>query len=134
MLLRCANPGSESRPTLLVDSREIAWKERERREFERIVWRVRNGRGSFLASAVFKNGLGLRYDADCMLVAAQGFGPPAARFVESLAGLVPIAIEWDSRLALIVDNWRMLHGRASASGADAGIRRLERVLVTEDDR
>ena len=134
MLLRCAQPGAEPRPTVLVDSRALGWQDRERREFERIVWRIRNGRGSFLASAVLRDGVGLRYDADCMAAAAPSFGAAAVHFGEKLKDAARTSIRWEPGLALLVDNWRVLHGRAVGTGDDAGIRRLDRVLVSEGER
>lgn len=66
-----------------------------------------------------------------MATADGGFDAAAACFRERMKEAVPTFISWERGRALIVDNWRVLHGRAGGTGEDAGVRRLERVLVAE---
>jgi alpha-ketoglutarate-dependent taurine dioxygenase len=40
-----------------------------------------------------------------------------------------VNVKWQRGDVLVVDNWRMLHARAPGGSDDAGIRRLERILV-----
>jgi hypothetical protein len=51
-LLRCADPGRRDRPTLVVDAHELEFCAREVRAIGRVVWRVKTGIRSFLASAL----------------------------------------------------------------------------------
>lgn len=117
MLMRCASVGNQECPTVLVDSREMPLATTERRGLERAVWKVSTGSRSFLASVVLRttsspNGpLSLRYDAGCMSVADVAFEPIADKLISWLGELPVARINWEPDLAVVVDNWRMLHGR-----------------------
>jgi alpha-ketoglutarate-dependent taurine dioxygenase len=40
-----------------------------------------------------------------------------------------VALRWEAGDVAVIDNWRMLHGRAAGGVRDVGVRTLERVLV-----
>jgi alpha-ketoglutarate-dependent taurine dioxygenase len=69
----------------------------------------------------------IRYDKDCMLPADAAFAHLPEALAEVIAASSPIGIEWKPDKVCIIDNWRMLHGRASGEEDDG--RRLERVLL-----
>jgi hypothetical protein len=137
--MRCVDPGRPQTPTILIDGRRLALHPKELRELERSVWRVRSGFSSFLASAVLRpvaipqsnaaDELRLRYDPGCMTVADQSFVEGALILSEAVKKLEPRVVNWEPELALVIDNWRILHGRGTATAANAGARRLERILV-----
>jgi hypothetical protein len=141
--MRCIDAGHGQRPSLLADGQELAFDAVERRELARSVWRVRSGLGSFLASTVLyplkghpgraTDALWLRYDAGCMTLADPSFSAGATTLREALERLVPQLVEWEPDLTLVIDNWRMLHGRGTTKVCDAGSRRLQRILVALSD-
>lgn len=136
MLLRCDDPGSAGRSTLLTDVRDFDLSLPERKDIARSVWRVDNGHRTFLASVSLGRDHGaeglldrLRFDPGCMSVADPQFEPAAEMLRSAISDLSKVAVDWKSGLTVIVDNWRILHGRAIGHGGDAGERRLKRVLV-----
>lgn len=131
MVLRCADPGSENRPTLLADALRLAFTERESRALERAVWWVRSGGRGFPASIIKRerDGTRVRYDRGCMTPADPAFTPAGEYFEQALRQASHVRLEWQRNDLVIIDNWRMLHARAAAEGLDAGSRRLQRILV-----
>jgi hypothetical protein len=135
MLMRCASAGSHKCPTVLADSQRLTLGGTERRDLERAVWKVKAGSRSFLASVVLRSTLTppssplrMRYDAGCMNIADAAFAPTAGKLVRWLNELPIDRIHWEPGLTIVVDNWRMLHGRGEGAD-DSGIRELQRVLV-----
>jgi alpha-ketoglutarate-dependent taurine dioxygenase len=93
-------------------------------------WIVNAGRTRFYAPVVGRRGRkpAVRFDPGCMR-AVSPRAHEVERLLESVlatAGATPIS--WRRGKALIVDNWRCLHGRPPASDRE---RVLERVLVND---
>jgi alpha-ketoglutarate-dependent taurine dioxygenase len=63
-----------------------------------------------------------------MTVADDSFAPAEMVLRRALDDLDPTPIEWEPALTLVVDNWRILHGRPDTRSGDAGKRRLQRIL------
>jgi hypothetical protein len=129
------------RGSVLADGSALEFHESERQELARSVWRIRNGFASFLASPVIRsfgapgNSLrGLRYDLGCMSVANDTFEPVARMLEQRLDRLERLPFAWEPTLTLIVDNWRILHGRQTSSVDDRSTRRLQRVLIAGNNR
>ncbi|WP_366817314.1 TauD/TfdA family dioxygenase [Phenylobacterium sp.] len=88
---------------------------------------VRSGRRSFYSTILARGGAFLRYDPGC-LKAVDDRGQRALRLVEDrIAGAPSGAHHWRQGDILIIDNWRVLHGR-SPSDRGSG-RRLARILI-----
>jgi alpha-ketoglutarate-dependent taurine dioxygenase len=64
-----------------------------------------------------------------MVPADPAFVPVAATLSERIRMLEPEVVDWEPDLAVVIDNWRMLHGRSSSIVPDAGVRRLQRVVI-----
>jgi hypothetical protein len=124
MVLLCVKD-DQHRPTLLLPSSILKTIETHLKD---AVFLVKTGRRSFYASPVLPMGFpNIRLDCDCMIpMNAQ------AREVVSRISAVDLHsaqwVEWKPGRILVVDNWRILHGRAG-SVAD-GDRQLLRALVT----
>ena len=127
LLLGCINPGSRSATTMLLDWRTLGFSQEELHLLESAPILVRSGRHSFYSTALSPDRAFLRYDPGC-LEAVDERGRAALRVVEHrLARGSPDAHEWRLGDILIIDNWRVLHGRgASAHGSG---RRLARILI-----
>lgn len=130
VLRHCA--GDTSVPTLLMNSRDVLTNER-REDFERQIWSTRAQRRSFVVSVLAdRQGVTLfRWDP----VVLTPLSPGAAHVTEVLAKKLDrmaledhVPIEFTPSSILVIDNWRILHGRpAIPEGAQS--RELERVLV-----
>lgn len=131
VVMRCADPGSEDRATLLADASRFPFAERQWRTLERAVWWVRSGGRGFPASIAKRErgGMVVRYDRGCMAPADPTFTLAGELFEQALRQAPHVRLEWQRDDLVIIDNWRMLHARAAAEGRDTASRRLQRVLV-----
>lgn len=130
VVMRCEELGSEGRPTLLCDASGLSFAERQWRALERAVWWVRSGGRGFPASIVTRReGMIVRYDRGCMTPADPAFICAGELFEQALRQVAHLRLEWQRDDVVIFDNWRMLHARGDGDGRDAGLRRLQRILV-----
>jgi hypothetical protein len=75
-----------------------------------------------------KNEVGFRYDPLTMIPANTAASRVAMTFPAEMNRLPAVSIDWETVGTLIVDNWRVFHGRG-AEPANEGERLLERVYV-----
>lgn len=127
LLLGCMNPGSPGTATRLLDWRTLVFSADELELLAHAPVFVRTGRWSFYATILAPNHAFLRYDPGC-LEAVDVRGQSALNLLERhLALAAPELHEWRQGDILIIDNWRVLHGRAP-SRANSG-RRLARIVI-----
>ena len=132
VILKCINPGTGYRKTLLIDGWRLRLGNDEVKALEDSLMVVKNGSRSFLASAVERRGgkLFFRYDLGCMKRACTA----AASAVNILKKRVEEAryeeVQWKPGRHVIFDNHRMLHSRAKSYVPDAD-RKIERVYVVK---
>lgn len=128
VILACIAPGSGERETLLLDTRRITLTTNEIDLLHSTPFRVVNGRNSFFAPILSPDRPFIRYDPGCMR--------PASADGERVRGFFALArwsqhieaINWRPNQAVLIDNWRVLHGRSSATIPDTE-RTLLRVLI-----
>lgn len=127
VLLGCIEPGPLSTATLLLDWRTLNFSPEELHLLESAPIFVRTGRRSFYSTILSSDRSFLRYDPGC-IEAIDMRGQAALRLVEQrLAGGLPEVHHWHRGDILIIDNWRVLHGRGT-SEQDTG-RCLARILI-----
>jgi hypothetical protein len=125
--------GAESdRPTLLWDSRRVTGVAEPSARLQRAAWIVAGRDGPFVTS-VFSaagepNRSCFRYDALCMTPAGEGAAEVAEILETHLDPDGALPYRWVPGRVLIIDNWRVLHGRGLSSDDDQG-RVLERLVV-----
>lgn len=122
---------SHERPTLLARS-ELLWSTPKNKSLaQRSIWTVRGPAGKFYCSMLFAacRDSGVRLDLCCM----HPLNHSARAITYSIQDTPPsdrqTEVRWRLNLALIIDNWKMLHGRGSSSTPDVNARILERVLI-----
>jgi hypothetical protein len=125
VLLRSIGETSD-RPTTLLDAGPIVSQPRFRERLRRGKWLIRSDRGAFLC-AVLAEAM-FRYDTCCMLPADEAAAQLGQDLARELASASLELFTWMPRRILILDNWRVLHGRGTATAEDFG-RILERVVV-----
>jgi alpha-ketoglutarate-dependent taurine dioxygenase len=134
VLLRLAEGSASRRPTLLVDFHKVAVSPAELGILRRHVWLVNGGRGRFLTSIVsdqlVRGRSVVRYDPHCMRPALPSFRTSDSVLKAALTSESPLAVEWEPAATLIIDNWRVLHGRGDAPATEED-RVLERLLVAD---
>lgn len=127
LLLGCIEPGSPSAVTMLLDWRTLGFSPDELHLLEGAPILVRTGRRSFYSTILSPDRAFLRYDPGC-LEAVDERGQAALRLVEDrLASGSPEVHNWHQGDILVIDNWRVLHGRGPA--AQSSSRRLARILI-----
>jgi hypothetical protein len=130
VLLRCiASEGA--RPTLLLELGRLP--SRALAALKESVWVVASA-PPFLCSGYLRSRAvkGVRFDR-CVMKPRNDAAIAALDFLDGTALCSTIDIEWHPGLLLIVDNWRVLHGRAPARECAASCTRtLQRVLVESD--
>jgi hypothetical protein len=118
IILACASPGIANRPTFLMDTRQTPLSDRQKSLLHSTPLRVMNGKNSFYSTVISKSRPFVRLDPGCM----------TATTPESMEALGVFSrhnwpnhieeIHWSAGAVLVVDNWRVLHGRAKSDIPD----------------
>lgn len=129
LILYCENPGAGKRPTNLLDFFTIPFSKIEKKVFSSEVWKTTQILRPFLTTIITENSKTrfVRFDMDCMLPVTTGEGQVILNHYIKEA--VPISINWEAKDLLIVDNFRILHGRGNSNKPDPD-RILKRVIVS----
>lgn len=129
ILLGCENSGSGNRSTHLLDWRSLYLNQEFANTIRTAPFRVVNGACSFFANVWSVRANRIRYDAGCMSPTSKA-GEAFATFMLSVNEHdACVAIDWSTTKILVIDNWRILHGRGVSQSKDEN-RVLWRVLVT----
>lgn len=134
VILRYVGQAVVVRSTLLLDIIALPLSSRQRATLRRQVWCCR-GSPRFFYSRILSDstapGTQLhRFDLACMTPARPSFRESADIMLEAINGATPVVVSWQPDLALILDNWRMLHARSGDSLQSDSQRVLERVAVS----
>lgn len=132
LLLYCLNPGSGGRPTSLLDGADLHARMSHTRRPG--TWVVKAGRRPFLCNVLWgdpPNGFGIRYDRECVFPHGLAARSEEHAIQQFISESTPITIHWVEKQLLIVNNYRMLHGRGGSNSDDRD-RWLKRVLVAEE--
>lgn len=128
VMLACVSPGSASRPTLLMDTRRLPLNDHQSSLLHSTPLRVTNGRNSFFSTILSKARPFVRFDPGCM-TATTPDGTNALAVLERQNWPDYIeTIQWKTGTVLVMDNWRMLHGRGHADCPDSD-RKLLRISI-----
>lgn len=77
------------------------------------VFLVRNGRRSFFASVLGGRRRFFRWDPGCMLAKDEYARAAQAAIERELGAIDPVRHQWRAGSILVLDNWKVLHGRES---------------------
>lgn len=114
IVLACVNPGTESRPTRLLDWRDVSLSQQDSELLKTAAFRVVNGRRSFFSSVLSSKRIFVRYDPGCM-VPVDSMSKRVKNFMSGLKNeRATKEVEWTTGKVVVIDNWRVLHGRAAA--------------------
>lgn len=129
LILGCMDEGESLRPTTLLDFSSLVITKEERGELQSAPFIIKNGRNSFYANIIEKHSKFIRYDPGCMVPANSRSSKIADLFSSKRVQASTKEVQWKKGMILIIDNWRMLHGRGESMvhGRD---RELYRVLVS----
>lgn len=128
IVMGCSKEGERQRDTLLLDTAAISMTEEVRLLLMSEPFRIVNGRRSFYGTVLAPGRQFIRYDPGCMSPTSDR-GKAVMSFLANMRLSGPReSIRWHEGKILIVDNWRVLHGRCSAVGGGSE-RTISRVLV-----
>lgn len=128
VLLACLDPGVGNCDTVLLDTKTVPLTHQQRELLYCTPLRIFNGRHSFFSTILHRQRPFVRYDLGCMHPVSLN-GQLALRVLDSNAWpALTIPIHWRRGRVLVIDNWRVLHGRGSAACEDCQ-RTLMRVYV-----
>ncbi len=128
LVLACAEPGPDPTPTILLDSCALQMTASEAADCMSAVFLIRNGRRSFYGSIMERDRPFVRFDLGCMQGVTANSAAAEAPFSLSRNGERIFRQEWRRGEVLVIDNWRVLHGRGVA-GPTAHGRVLLRAMV-----
>lgn len=115
IILGCEFAPETSASTILLDKRKLSFTGEEMQCLKNGTFLVKNGRNSFYSSMIDRQQNYLRWDPGCMIPKDE-FARLAVRAVErEIDTAVNFNISWRTGSLLVIDNWRMLHGRADCA-------------------
>lgn len=127
LVLGCIEIGEEEVPTTIFDTRTAAFTTEEKKLLEAAVLFVRNGRKSFYSTILSKERQFIRFDLGCMETTGSLSEIALNLFRDQLNRFDRIDINWSVGDLLVIDNWRMLHGRGVAMNSPS--RSLTRISI-----
>jgi hypothetical protein len=128
VMLACLSPGSGNRCTLLLNTQLLPLTEEQVALLHSMPFRVMNGRNSFFSTVLSSSRDFFRFDPGCMTpMTKEGAAVLTLLSHEKWAAAVESVI-WQAGKVIVVDNWRVLHGRGRADSLDAN-RKLVRVSI-----
>jgi alpha-ketoglutarate-dependent taurine dioxygenase len=90
-------------------------------------WLVTDGLAGFYAPLIMAGGTGVRWDPCCMRPASKSGVASIATMDALISTSTAVRLKWQSNSGVLIDNWRVLHGRGDASATPS--RAIERIMV-----
>jgi alpha-ketoglutarate-dependent taurine dioxygenase len=128
VMLACVSPGSASRPTLLMDARRLPLNEHQSSLLQSTPLRITNGRNSFFSTILSKARPFVRFDPGCMAATTTNGAKTLAVLARQNWPDYIETVHWEAGTVVVMDNWRMLHGRGHADCPDSD-RKLLRISL-----
>ncbi len=126
ILLACLDSGGGGRPTIVLDTKTLPLESGQLELLHTAPVRVTNGRRSFYSTILSRGRDFVRFDVGCM---TSGSASAAVALQVLKKQNWPQHVQefhWKPGIGLVIDNWRVLHGRGSAVREDA-TRKLLRI-------
>lgn len=129
IVLACGTADVHAARTRLLPITRLAFTNDEQSMLYSTVFRVRSGSRSFFATVASQERPFIRFDPGCMEpMCSNGLRVmtllSAERWTDALE-----TVPWEPGAIAVIDKWRVLHGRDSATGNESESRTLLRVLV-----
>ena len=129
VVLGCLKQGESQRETNLVDFRGMQISEEERLLMMTEPFKIVNGRKSFYGTILAENRPFIRYDPGCMAPTSSRGEIALSVLSSSRTEYLKIPIDWIEGKIVVIDNWRVIHGRGTGVGHGSE-RTILRVLVS----
>ena len=134
VLLRAAQAAGMVRPTLLQDFQRLPLTSTDHQLLAHGPFLTRSGPRPFLSAIVDRvpglPAVVIRYDGCCMTPASSSARTAELLLARKMNELEPVQIDWHRGRTIVLDNWRVLHARASTQPSSyPETRVLQRILV-----
>lgn len=130
LIFACVNPGDGNRPTNLLDSRMLDFSDADKKSLITSPFVIKNGRRSFFSTILSDDGSHLRFDEGCMKPATANGRSAMDLFAPQRVAQWVTPFYWKPGIILILDNWRMLHGRGAGVPTELdSLRTLLRISI-----
>ncbi len=128
LVIACERLGPVPTPTLLMDSRQARLSDTEELACRQAVFLIRNGRHSFYGSVRESRRDFIRLDPGCMVALSRDCDVALQAFQCDRQRHAMYRFDWEPGRILVIDNWRILHGRGDGTPTAPG-RVLLRAMV-----
>jgi len=128
VILACVSAGGAHRPTSLLDTRRLPLNKQQISLLCGTPLRVTNGRYSFFSTIFSRTRPFVRLDPGCMTATTPDGAKALAVFSRENWPEYIETIHWEAGTVLVMDNWRLLHGRGHADSSDSD-RKLLRISI-----
>ena len=131
IIIGCKEKGACGRTTNLVDWKLLTQVDTEVNLLKYATFLIKHGRNSFYSSIIHEKGLYARYDPGCMFPASRESNIAIRLFDSLLDRVEKSEVHWENNDVVVIDNWRVLHGRGESSQPFklTSTRELHRILV-----
>ena len=127
LVIGCVEPGPVPVPTMLLDFRRVRLSKEEVSLCRRTPFLIRNGQRSFYGSILDEAREFIRIDPGCMTAVSKHGNMVLNTFNAEKHEDVLHSHSWSRGDILIIDNWRVMHGRGGSRTAPG--RKLLRAMV-----
>jgi alpha-ketoglutarate-dependent taurine dioxygenase len=111
LVLGCVSANQTTAATRLLDTAELAFTADEIDSLKTGIFLVKNGGHSFFAPILSSDRRFFRWDPGCITAKDELARTALSIFERRLRLSKSVRHEWQSGSVLVLDNWRMLHGR-----------------------
>jgi hypothetical protein len=132
IVIGCFDAGEGDRKTLLLDRSTLPLSNEQNQLLLSVPLRVINGRQSFFSTIAKRGRPFVRYDPGCMRATTEDGERAMAVYSDGAWTDRTAEVCWTKGNVLVIDNWRVLHGRSETNVPDAG-RMLMRVYAKGGD-
>lgn len=128
LIVGCENPGTCNRRTILLDFKNLVFNTKEKELLINSVFLIKNGRSSFYGSILQYSDNFIRFDIGCMEPTDSNSHSAFKLIKEKILQGNKIEIVWKKNKVIVIDNWRLIHGRSIPTNS-CSTRELRRVYV-----
>ena len=129
LVIGCASAGASPVPTLVLPFDDLKLDAVDLQRCATALFVIRNGRCSFYSTITDLGQPFVRFDAGCMKPLSAEARVLSDKITSRSDHVAPTRIDWQSGEIVILDNWRVLHGRGTSPSAPSLDRLIFRAAV-----
>ena len=119
-VLAAVDAGTKPTATLILDRCKYSFSDKENNAFKTGVFWVKNGRKSFFSTISSRCGSYFRWDPGCMFAEDSEAEFAMRSLISPSLNVASQAVTLQNGGLIVLDNWRVLHGRDQCAENDQG--------------